>query len=326
MRIDTHAHQLPAHFRDEVRRRTGADFPLPELTTDQHLAAMDEHRIELAVVSLPPPGIHVGTQDDAGRLARLINEHYAELVSTHPGRFAALASLPLPDVDSALAELEHALDVLDLDGVALSSNVGGVYVGDDRFAPLLAELDRRGAYVFLHPADPQSAPLEDYPRWLLELPFETTRAVVTLLYGGALDRYPGITWHVPHCGGTVPFLAHRLATLVQREPRLATRVTGDPVSRLAGLYYDTAQAHNEPALAATLAVVGADRLVFGTDWPFAVLAPGGDPQPELETLGAETRMQVDAGTAIRMAPRVARRLRRTSNTTEGAPCPLSPRS
>jgi 6-methylsalicylate decarboxylase len=313
MRIDAHAHQVPATFRAAAQRRTGAEYELPVVATDRHLAAMDEHAIELAVVSLPPPGVHVGSPKDATALARLINEHYAELVATHRGRLAALASLPLPDVDAALGELEHALDVLHLDGVTLPTNVGGSYIGEDRFAPLLAELDRRRTYVFLHPANPHAAPLEQYPRWLIEMPFETTRAVVTLLFGGALSRHPGITWHVPHCGGTVPFLAHRLATLVQREPRLAARTGGDPISLLARLYYDTAQADNEPALAGTLALAGTDRLVFGTDWPFAVLAPG-DPQPQLNSLGSDTRTRVDGRTALQMAPSLARRLLPTTST------------
>jgi predicted TIM-barrel fold metal-dependent hydrolase len=313
MRIDAHAHQVPAAFRAAAQRRTGAEYELPVVATDRHLAAMDEHAIELAVVSLPPPGVHVGSQQDASALARLINEHYAELVAAHRGRLAALASLPLPDVDAALGELEHALDVLHLDGVTLPTNVGGSYIGEDRFAPLLAELDRRRTYVFLHPANPQAAPLEQYPRWLIEMPFETTRAVVTLLFGGALSRHPAITWQVPHCGGTVPFLAHRLATLVQREPRLAARTGGDPVSLLARLYYDTAQADSEPALAATLALAGAERLVFGTDWPFAVLAPG-DPQPRLDSLGSDIRARVDGRTALEMAPSLARRLLPTTTT------------
>jgi hypothetical protein len=111
----------------------------------------------------------------------------------------------------------------------------------------------------------------------------------------------------------VPFLAHRLATLVQREPRLAARTGGDPVSLLARLYYDTAQADSEPALAATLALAGAERLVFGTDWPFAVLAPG-DPQPRLESLGSDIRTRVDGRTALEMAPSLARRLLPTTTT------------
>jgi 6-methylsalicylate decarboxylase len=308
MRIDTHAHQIPPHFLAAVQEATGAPYPMPEFTTSAHLAQMDRHEIELAVVSLPPPGLEVGDGAAAPTLARLINEHYAELVAAHPGRFAALAALPLPDVDAALVEIGYALDVLGLDGVVLFSNVGGAYPGDPRFAPVLEELDRRGAYVMLHPADPQSAPLGGFPGWLFEYPFETTRAVVSLLYQGALHRHQRIRWQLPHCGGTVPFLADRLGTLVLRDPDLAAQVGGDPAAQLARLFYDTAQSDNEAALAATLHVVDAGRIVFGTDWPFAVLADGPDPQPGLTAL--PDRSAVDRTNALLMAPEIERRLAR----------------
>jgi predicted TIM-barrel fold metal-dependent hydrolase len=306
MRIDTHAHQIPPHFLAAVREATGAPYPMPEFATADHLAQMDRHGIELAVVSLPPPGLDIGAGAAAPGLARLINEHYAALVAEHPGRFAALAALPLPDVDAALEELAHALDVLGLDGVVLFSNAAGIYPGDARFAPVLEELDRRGAYVLLHPADPQATPLGGFPGWLFEYPFETTRAVVSLLYSGALARRARIRWHLPHCGGTVPFLADRLGTLVRREPKLAAEVGGDPPALLRRLFYDTAQAANDAALAATLHVVDAERIVFATDWPFAVLADGPDPQPGLDVLG--DRQAVDRRNALRMAPELERRL------------------
>jgi predicted TIM-barrel fold metal-dependent hydrolase len=305
MRIDAHAHQIPPHFLDAVRAATGSPYPMPEFATADHLAQMDRHDIELAVVSLPPPGLDIGAGAAAAGLARRINEHYAALVAEHPGRFAALAALP-PDVDAALDELAYALDVLGLDGVGLFSNVGGAYPGDERFAPLLEELDRRGAYAMLHPADPQTVPLGGFPGWLFEYPFETTRAVVSLLYGGALGRHPGIRWQLPHCGGTVPFLADRLGTLVLRAPDLATKVGGDPVALLARLFYDTAQSDNDAALTATLHLVDAERIVFGTDWPFAVLADGPDPQPGLDVLG--DRAAVDRANVLRMAPELGRRL------------------
>jgi predicted TIM-barrel fold metal-dependent hydrolase len=308
MRIDTHAHQIPPHFLAAVLEATGAPYPMPVFSTADHLAQMDRHGIELAVISLPPPGLAVGDGVAAPRLARVINEHYAALVAEHPGRFAALAALPLPDVDATLAELAYALDVLGLDGAVLFSNVGGVYAGDERFAPVLEELDRRGAYVMLHPADPQVPPLPQFPGWLMEYPFETTRAVVTLLYSGALQRHPAIRWQLPHCGGTVPFLADRLGTLVRREPGLAAEVGGDPVALLGRLFHDTAQADNDAALAATVRVVEPGRIVFGTDWPFAVLADGPDPQPGLDVLG--DRAAVDRDNALRMAPELGRRLAR----------------
>jgi 6-methylsalicylate decarboxylase len=306
VRVDTHAHQLPAAFLEEVQARTGRRYPLPEFRTEAHLAEMDAHEIDLAVVFLPPPGVDLGAPDAAPGLARWINEHWASLIEQHPGRFAALATLPVPDVDASLAELAYALDELGLDGVALASNADGVYVGDERMHPLLEELDRRGAYVHLHPADPQHPPLPQFPSWLVEYPFESTRAVTTLLYSGALSRFGSIRWQVPHLGGTVPFLADRLGTLVLREPAAAERVGGDPAELLRRLVLDTAQSHNEAALTATLHITDADRIVFGTDWPFAVLADGSDPQPGLDLLG--DRAAVDRENALRLVPELGRRL------------------
>jgi 6-methylsalicylate decarboxylase len=305
MRIDSHAHQIPSQFLESFADATGTRYPLPEFSTATHLIQMDRHETELAIVSLPPPGLF-GAEAAAPALARRINEHYAELVAEHRGRFAALATLPLPDVEASLQELTYALDVLGLDGVVLFSNVGGTYTGDARLDPVLQELDRRGAYVLLHPADPQATPLAGYPGWLFEYPFETTRAVISLLYGGALHRHRRIRWQLPHCGGTVPFLADRLGTLVLREPALAAKVGDDPAALLRRLFYDTAQSDNDAALTATLHVVDADRMVFGTDWPFAVLADGPDPQPGLAAL--PDRDAVERENALRMAPEIERRL------------------
>jgi hypothetical protein len=191
-----------------------------------------------------------------------------------------------------VAEVARAIDELGLEGVMLHSNVDGVYVGDAAFEPRLAELDRRGAYVQLHPADPPTAPLPELPRWLMEFPFDTTR------------------WHLPHCGGTVPFLAARLATLARRDPELARLTNGDPLPLLGRFYVDTAQADNEAALAATRAVIDIDRIVLGTVWPYAVLADGDDPQPALDRLlGPELRARVDRSNALRLAPSLHIRLR-----------------
>src|SRR5262249_1784619 len=147
----------------------------------------------------------------------------------------ALATLPLPDVDASIAELAHALDVLGLDGVYLPSNAGGTYLGEPALAPLLDELDRRGSYVLLHPSfPPYEAPLE-WPVGLVELPFETTRAFVQLLYSGAFDRCPGIRFQLAHLGGTVPFLADRIGSLVTRVPSFRAAIADEPLAYLARL-------------------------------------------------------------------------------------------
>jgi predicted TIM-barrel fold metal-dependent hydrolase len=270
---------------------------------------MERYQIASAVVSLGPPGAFLGDQGAANELARLVNEEAAALVSADPARVAALASLPLPDVDAALAELDHALDVLALDGVFLLSNVAGTYPGDPAWSPLFDELERRGAYVFLHPAIPaQAVPLSEYPVWLHEFPFDTTRALVHLIYSGTLERCPSLRIQVAHLGGTGPFLAHRIASLAERDPALAELAPAGALEYLRRLYYDTGLSNNRAALASVLEVTAIEHVLFGSDWPYAALPPeGSDPAPALDTFGSEARRRVEAENAAALVPRFARR-------------------
>jgi predicted TIM-barrel fold metal-dependent hydrolase len=212
--------------------------------------------------------------------------------------------LPLPDVDAALSELSHALDVLELDGVALLSNVDGIYPGDPQLEPVWTELDRRGTYVFLHPAAPPApAALPEHPVWLYEFPFDTTRALVNLIYSGTLERASRLRLQVGHLGGTAPFLAHRIASLAAREPDKAAAASSGALEALSRCWYDTGLSNHATAVMATAAVVPLERIVFGTDWPYAALPESGDPAPELDSLG-EQRPLVDAANAGALVPRL----------------------
>jgi predicted TIM-barrel fold metal-dependent hydrolase len=157
----------------------------------------------------------------------------------------------------------------------------------------------------LHPTAPPNPPaLPQHPLWLYEFPFDTTRAVVNLIYSGTLARSPTVRLQVAHLGGTTTFLAHRIASLQAREPDKATAAGGSAISALAGLYYDTGLSNNEVALAAALALVSPRRIVFGTDWPYADLPARGDPAPALDSLG-DDRALVDALNVTALVPRFA---------------------
>jgi predicted TIM-barrel fold metal-dependent hydrolase len=298
-RVDFHAHVLPPAYADAVK-----DLPLPPTTLEGLEAAMARHDIDAAVVSTGPPGAFLGDAR-ARDLARLANEGMAEIVRGAPQRFAGLALLPLPDVDAALDELTYALDELSLDGVMLLTNVAGTYVGDPAWDALFAELDRRGVYVFLHPTfPPHPLPLQ-HPVWLYEFPFDTVRALAQLIYSGTLERHPSIRLQVAHLGGAAPFLAHRLASLADREPELAQAAPAGALAYLRRLYYDTGLSNNVPGLAATREAVGLDRVVFGTDWPYAALpADGGDPAPALDELGPDVRARVEHDNGAALVPRL----------------------
>jgi predicted TIM-barrel fold metal-dependent hydrolase len=194
--------------------------------------------------------------------------------------------------------------VLELDGVALLSNVAGTYPGDAAWDPLFAELDRRAAYVFLHPTMPPAPPaIPSHPVWLYEFPFDTTRAVVNLIYSGTLERCPNLRLQIAHLGGAAPFLAPRIASLVAREPERGEPAPAGAVAYLGRLYYDTGLANNALALDTTLAIADPAQIVFGTDWPYADLPPSGDPAPGLAHLDDDLRARIDAGNAAALVPR-----------------------
>jgi predicted TIM-barrel fold metal-dependent hydrolase len=250
--------------------------------------------------------VFFGDQDEATLLARVVNEAAAGVVQVDRARFAGLACLPLPDVEAAYRELAYALDELELDGVMLPSNIAGVYIGEPAFAELFDELDRRAAYVFVHPAIPSVLPGYPYPPWLVELPFETTRAVVSLLYSGTLERCQRIKIQLAHMGGAVPFLAHRIASLIERDDRLREQVPQGPLEYLRRFFYDTALSTNAPAIAATLEIVELEQIVFGTDWPYL-------PEAQIDLRAAFRQLtdaqieQVEFANACTLVPRFVER-------------------
>ncbi len=305
-RIDLHAHVITPGYLAGLRGPDGAAPPLPPATLEGLEAMMDRYAIDAAVISPGPPGAFLGDRARANDLARTVNEELAAIARAAPARFAALATLPLPDVDAALAELTYALDTLGMDGVWLLSHVGGTYLGAPEWEPLYAELDRRGAYAFVHPAlPPFPLPLE-HPVWLYEFPFDTTRAIANLIYGGTFERHPRIRFQFAHLGGTAPFLAHRIASLADREPDQAAAAPAGALEYLRRQFYDTGLSNHALAVRGALEVTTPEHIVFGTDWPYAALPEtGDDPAPEFDGFDAPVRAGIDGGNAAALVPRLA---------------------
>jgi predicted TIM-barrel fold metal-dependent hydrolase len=295
---------VPPVYRDGVPDQVRGT--LPDWSSEALSAHMERFAIDAAVLSVVPPGVHFGDAERACTLARRTNEWAASFVSERPDRYGALAVLPLPDVDGALLELGHALDVLGLDGVVLYSNYDGRYLSDPLFAPLLAELDRRRAYVFVHPGwPPYQPPVSEHPVWLYEFPFDTTRCIADLIYSGVLERHQGIRFQFAHLGGTALFLAHRLASLATREPELAAAAPRGVRWYLERLYFDTGLCNNADLLATAGRIAGPGRIGFGSDWPYGDLPEqGSDPAPDLDELGPQERAALDADAAAVLVPRL----------------------
>ncbi|MEU6340947.1 amidohydrolase family protein [Streptomyces sp. NPDC046977] len=267
--IDVHAHYITPSYRRALvaagHTRPDGMPAIPEWSPESALALMDATGVATAMLSVSSPGVSFGDAAARAALARTVNTEGAAVAAEHPGRFGLLASLPLPDVRAALAELGYALDVLGADGVILLTNYSGVYLGDDGFEPLMAELDRRGTVVLLHPTSPACGERTalGFPRPMVEFLFDSTRAVAELVLRRVTERYPRIRFVVPHAGAALPVMADRIAAFARMS---GTDV--DVLAALRGLHYDVAGAALPRALPALLALVAPDRLLYGSDHPF----------------------------------------------------------
>ncbi|EHP39011.1 metal-dependent hydrolase [Cupriavidus basilensis OR16] len=267
-KIDTHQHFLPKSYVDAVGLDLlNAAMPsgvAPTWSEEAAIAMMDENGIDEGILSISSgPAI-----PDAATLLRKCNDHAAELRSRFNGRFGSFASLPLPNVEAALKEVSYCLDELKVDGFILFTNYDGKYLGHEHFTPLLEELDRRGAVAFIHPNQPPHDIPSVAPASVLEYPFETTRTATSLIIAGAMSRYRNVRFILSHAGGTLPFLAPRIALSISMMPSVAERV-GDPLAAIRAFYFDTALSAGTPALASLAQVADPERILFGTDFPFA---------------------------------------------------------
>ena len=291
-RIDVHHHVVPPQFADD-------SMPIKVPGIETQLQSMDKWQIRTAITSLTPRVI-LKNMHRLREVARTCNEFQARMALEHPSRFGSFALIPLPDVDGALEEITYALDILHLDGVGLFSSVNNRYLGDPLFDPIFDELNQRKAVVFIHPTHCE-APTETNlgaPPFVVEYVFDTTRAIVNLIFTGTLTRYPDIRVIVAHGGGTVPFLAQRISMLEghRKAPEVA-----DVIPQLRALYYEIAsttagyELHQSDASHDDLPFVYGRRLQEEVDhWE------------AYDGFDAAARLGVEQQNALRLFPRFAR--------------------
>jgi aminocarboxymuconate-semialdehyde decarboxylase len=183
-RIDVHQHVVPPFWVSALAAHGGdpSGWYSPSWTPDSAIAFMDSQQIATGVLSLTAPGVMGWMGPERRDIARRVNEYAAGLVASQPSRFGNFATLPLPDVDGALIELEYALGALAADGIVLLSNYDGHYLGDPLFEPLWAELNRRGTVVFVHPGkrDPEAI-LESFRRFYFDTALSASPAALPSL-------------------------------------------------------------------------------------------------------------------------------------------------
>jgi 6-methylsalicylate decarboxylase len=311
--VDLHHHVIPDFYWDasnEDGNAAGGINP-PPWSLDGAIAYLDEAGIDVAVASISTPGVHFGDDAAARKLARQVNEYLADVKRNRPDRFGGFAILPLPDIEGALEQVEYALDVLELDGVSVMTNAGGSYLGDSRFDPIFAELQRRAAVVFVHPTaspDPIAHTL-GLPDTLLDYPVDTSRAIAKLHFSNTLARTPDVKYVFVHAGGTIPFVASRFTIVDEMDVIPGAQERGAFAEALPRLYWDTASAFGDPVLHMLRSVTGIENVVLGTDYPYprdAISIGGLHQLQNTAELDDDERRGVLGGSAARLIPRLAR--------------------
>jgi predicted TIM-barrel fold metal-dependent hydrolase len=246
---------------------------------ERRLADMDAAGIDVQVLSVAPPAAQVLDPVTAVRLARQANDRLAEAVGEHPDRFAGFATLPTPDPAAATAELERTVTGYGFKGALINGHTGGRFLDDEEFWPIFERAEALGVPVYLHPTYPTAQVMDAYYSGLAGQVratlatggwgwhAETGLHVLRIILGGVFDRFPGLQLIIGHMGENLPF------SLARADDRLSPEITGLK-RRVADyvrdhVYVTTSGYFTDAPLLCTLMVLGADRILFSVDYPFA---------------------------------------------------------
>jgi 6-methylsalicylate decarboxylase len=311
-RIDVHYHILaPDWLHDEgVRKRLppGSDDTIARWSPASTVADMDRNGIATVLGSPLVPGVWLGDVPQGRRLARAFNEYVVEINRQFPGRFGLLATLPLPDTEGSLAEIVYAYDKLGTDGISLFTSYDDRWLGDKAFEPVFAELNRRKAVVFVHPASPVCCRtlIPGLSPSLLEYATDTTRAIVNIALSGTARRYPDIRFIFSHAGGTVFSAVGRFDALVnERDPAKAPIPDGGLAHELGRFYYEVSNSASPINMFALHALVPRSHVLLGTDSPLGPTPPTLSSLAKLGLPPAEL-MGIERTNALALFPRLKR--------------------
>jgi len=311
-RIDVHHHYFPPEMiaAQAAARGEGLSPDVRAWNAARSLDAMDRGGVATAIVS-SSSGVELRNaldREGMRRLARTCNEFAARMAADHKGRFGFFTFLPMPDIDGSLREIEYAFDTLKADGAGLMTSYGDKWPGDEAFVPVLAELNRRKANIFVHPLAPNCCAdlVPNVGNAVVEYPYDTGRAVLSLLFNRRFVEFRDIKWIFCHAGGPIPMLAGRIENSAQRakdRDRFAPQGLAHEFGRL---HYETANSAYAPTMAALMHFVPRSQILFGTDFPYISVSDNVERIGKLG-IGAADLAAIEQANAARLFPRAGAR-------------------
>ena len=272
MKIDVFAHILPKKYltaysqKNKAVLETGEATTLPVVDLDVRLQLMNRYPDVLQVLTIAQPALEkFVTPKDAVELSRIANDELAELVKKYPNKFvAAVACLPMNDIDAALKEADRAITKLGLKGVQIYSRINGEPLDNPKFKPLYEKMAKYDLPIWIHPCSYEK--MDPFGSGIFAWPFETASAMLRLVTSGIFNDYPDIKFITHHCGSMIPYFEKRIKwsmPIVFGENPLTLHA----LDYFRKFYNDTAVYGSTPALMCAYAFFGADHLLFGTDAP-----------------------------------------------------------
>lgn len=294
MRIDVHNHFYPTRFLKQLEK-DGATVGItmekdewsrqilvqhgnrlvtitpPMKNINQRLEDMEQAGFDMQILTLSIPSVDIFPVEIGETMARVVNDETAQICRDHPSHFMAFATLPFLDPDRTVKELERCIDELKFQGACIGSNINGMGLDNQLLYPFYERISDYDLPIHIHPRAP--ADKETYKDYRLGpmIGFEVDLciAVVRLIMGGVMERFPDLKFIVSHLGGAIPYLAERIQNCYEAYPECRGNISGPAKDYLRRFYYDTVSFF-EPALMCAYSFVGAERLVLGSDYPHVI--------------------------------------------------------
>jgi len=291
MKIDIFPHILPIKYKEALHKEIGQSLfksihdSIPTLyDLDYRFRIMDKFEGLVQVLTLAaPPVENISDPQKSLDLAKLANDEMAELVRKYPDRFvAAVACLPMNNIDAALDETDRAINDLKFRGIQIFTPINDKCLDSPEFIPLYEKMSQYNLPIWIHPERPRDYPdyrTEDSSKYRVHITFgwvyETSVAMARLVLSGILEKYPGLKFITHHGGAMIPFLEKRIVgsldgAEVLRGEKFKENLSAPQIDYFKNFYADTALYGSTAGLMCSYAFFGAAHMLFGTDMPFDI--------------------------------------------------------
>ncbi len=238
---------------------------------DVRLKEMNETEVAVQVLSTIPVLFNYWAKPKDGlETSRFFNDHIADTVVKNPKRFIGIGTVPLQDVDLAIAEMERCVSELKMPGLEIGSNVNGENLSDKKFFSFYKRAEELSCALFVHPWEMMGEQqIQKYwLPWLVGMPAETSRAICSMIFGGVLEAFPKLRVAFAHGGGSFPLTIGRIEHGFNVRPDLMQVDNVINPRDYIGKFWIDSLVHDEKAMNYIIDVMGEDKICLGSDYPF----------------------------------------------------------